>query len=256
MRPFQATIHTLVAEHRRSIATSVRTARRSLVLGAVLALGSAITVLATTNTPPTITGVNLSTSVANEGDTVTVSATFTDPDAADTHSALIFWPDGTKQKVEIPAGQLSFQASHKLLDNKGSTFVLDLRDRQLPIHSNDNTEGLGKDSESRPLTVNNVPPTFAHNVTVEKVRNAPGKIVIQGDLVDPGADAVSVAANWGDGVALKAEGQACAMTGRRSFKCEHTYPVPPFGQKSYTIKLTTRDDDGGQTEVSKSVTLP
>jgi hypothetical protein len=114
MTGLRAALKQALAESRTSLANSVRAGRRSLALGTVLVLGSALTVLATTNTPPTITSLNLSSPSVDEGGNITISGAFTDPDATDTHSALIFWPDSTKQKVEIPAGQMTFTATHKL----------------------------------------------------------------------------------------------------------------------------------------------
>jgi hypothetical protein len=229
------------------------------MLGAVLLLGSAVTVLATSNTPPTITSASLSQTTINEGGSVTLSGTFTDPDGSDAHAALIFWPGGEKQKVQIPVGQFTFQASRTFPDNLNlHNVVVEIRDKQLPPGANDNSEGLGKDFKSFTLDVVNVAPTFSHNVTVSKVRNAPGKIVAEGDVVDPGADTVAVFADWNAGrVPTVGDGEPCTMTSTRHFKCEHTYFVSPISSNNtHSIKLTVRDDDGGWTSVTKSIQLP
>jgi len=240
------------------ITTSTQTGRRALALGAMLVLGSTLTVVATANTPPTITSASLNKTTINEGQSVTVSGTFTDPDASDTHTALVHWPDGEKGKAEIPAGQFTFQVSRTFPDNLDYHLVIvELRDHNLPPGANDNTEGLGKDTESLSLNVVNVAPTFAHNVAVTRARNAPGKVIVEGDTVDPGADTVTVYAIWdANGLPQIGNGQACTMTTKRHFRCEHTYAVPQIGTKTHSIKLTARDDDGAQTQTSTSVTLP
>jgi hypothetical protein len=142
-----------------------------------------------------------------------------------------------------------------MIDNTNANVIVDPRDRQLPIHSNDNTEGLGKDSHSLHLTINKVAPSFGHNVEVVRPRNAPGKIIIQGDVVDPSVDTVQVNANWGSGLPPIGYGQQCTMASKRSFQCEHTYPVPQVGNPAYSVKLTVRDDDGGQSVKTMSVTV-
>jgi hypothetical protein len=241
---------------RRAFAAPVRAGRRSLALGTVLVLGPTLTVLATANTPPTISNVSLSQSMINEGGSVTMTGAFTDPDAADSHTALIFWNDGTKQKVQIPVGQTTFQATHAFADDSSDTSVrVEVRDRQLPSGSNDNSEGLGMDAESLPLEIKNVAPTFAQNVTVAKAPATPGKVIVSGDLVDPGADTLAVFANWNTAVPTVGNGQPCTVS-QHHFQCEHTYPVPAIGSKTYSIKLTVRDDDGGWTATTKSVQIP
>src|SRR5215213_2233302 len=66
---------------KRALASPAGAGRRSLALGTALVLGSTLTVLATANTPPTITNASLSQSVINEGGSVTLTGAFTDPDA-------------------------------------------------------------------------------------------------------------------------------------------------------------------------------
>lgn len=241
---------------RRALTAPAVASRRALALGTVLVLGSTLTVLATANTPPTITNISLSHSVINEGGSVTLTGAFTDPDAADGHTALIFWNDGTKQKVQIPVGQATFLATHTFADDSSDpSITVEVRDKQLPTGSNDNSEGLGKDAESLPLQIKNVAPTFAQNVAVAKVPATLGKVVISGDLVDPGADSLAVFANWNTAVPTVGNGQPCTVS-QHHFKCEHTYPVPASGSKTYSIKLTVRDDDGSWTAITRSVQLP
>lgn len=135
--------------------------------------------------------------------------------------------------------------------------TVDIRDRQLAAHANDNTEGLAWDSATVPLQVKNVAPTFTHKLDVEKARGQKGKVTISGDVADPGSDTVQVFANWGDSFPQLGNGPACTMTNKRSFECEHTYAVPLIGQpKSYAVKLTVRDDDGDENTITRTITIP
>jgi hypothetical protein len=257
MNGLQHAFKQTLARSRSSLAISVRTGRRSLALGTVLVLGSTLTVLATANTPPTLTSLNVSSPSVNEGSDVTINGTFTDPDATDGHNALIWWPDGTKQKVEIPVGQMSFQATRKMPDNGGNHVTVELRDRQLAPHANDNSEGQGKDAQSVPLEVNNVAPTFGQKPQVERFRGEPTKVRIKGTIVDPGADNVQVYARWNPSLPSIGDGQQCTMTTKRAFECEHTYPAPMIGQpKTFSVKLLVRDDDGSQSITTTDVTVP
>ena len=254
----QAVLKKALTQSRSSVATSARIGRRSVALGAILVLGSTLSVLATGNTPPTITSLSVNSPIVNEGDTVTITGSFTDPDATDAHRVLVFWHDEPKQKVEVPVGATSFQLTHKIPDSSLSNHVtVEVLDRQLPPHANDNTEGAAWDGQSVQLQVKNVAPTFSGKLDVEKGRGQAGKVTIKGDVVDPGADTVEVFANWGQSVPSLGPGQACTMTSKRSFECEHTYPVPMIGQpKSYNVKLTVRDDDGDQSVTTKAITIP
>jgi hypothetical protein len=246
---------------RRTFATPLRAGRRSVALGAVLLLGSTITVLATANTPPTITSLSVSQSAIDEGQSVTLTGTFTDPDAGDSHTARIKWPDGSIERVEITAGTLTFSTSRSFPDNYNTIYhniPVEIRDHQLPHDANDNADGMGMDLDHVDFIVNNVAPNIA-NVKVTRGR-APltNKVTVEGSLTDPGADTFGVKANWdASGVNAILPGQACTMTGKQQFRCEHTYPQPQLGQsKTYPIKLTARDDDGGQDVTTTSVRIP
>jgi hypothetical protein len=258
MFTLQSALRKALVKSRASAATPAGIGRRSLALGAILVLGSTLSVLATANTPPTITSLSVNSPIVNEGDTVTITGTFTDPDASDAHNVLVFWENEPKQKLEVPVGSTTFQLTHKVTDDSSSNHVVvEVRDRQLPPHANDNTEGVARDGDSVQLQVKNVAPTFSHNLSVVKSRSQPGNVTIKGDVVDPGADTVEVFANWGQGFPQIGLGQACTMTSKRSFECEHTYPVPLIGQsKTYTVKLTVRDDDGDQSVITKAITIP
>src|SRR5262249_7148401 len=73
------------------------------------------------NTPPTITAADLNVLPATvaEGGSVSLSGTFTDPDAGDTQTVMISWGDGSSNDtVNLAAGVLSFgPVAHTFLNN-------------------------------------------------------------------------------------------------------------------------------------------
>ena len=68
----------------------------------------------------TITSASVTPSILGEGQTVTLNAAFTDPNVTDAHTVEILWRDGTKDKLQLAAGQLSIQATHTYVDNTSS----------------------------------------------------------------------------------------------------------------------------------------
>jgi hypothetical protein len=258
----------MLGHARRLMAGLLARGRRSAVLGAVLlTIVSTVSVLATANTLPLFTTVTLSTSsIVNEGQTVTVTGAFTDPDVTDFHSIRIRWDTvGTPtEQIQLPPGQLSFQVSHTYTDDLAPTQItVTLYDRQTPpgTDPNDNTDNFPKDERKLPIQVRNVAPRFTRGLAVAKVAKVPGKVTIDGDLVDPGADRLTVLANFGDGTPphpfppLQPGDSPCTVTVRR-FHCEHQYAVNPFATKTYTIRLGVADDDGGRSTFETTVQIP
>jgi hypothetical protein len=238
-----------------------RSGRRSLALGTLLLTASTVTVLATANTPPEFTSLTVTPSVLNEGQTVTLSGTFTDSDTSDAHTVYIFWNDApieaSRTKVQLPAGQTSFQATHTYMDNATSIRVK-VADRQLPLGSNDNTEGYGRDRTGVPIQVKNVAPSLA-NITVTKQPTRDLRTVlavVEGDIIDPGTrDTHQVSALFGDERPIPTPTRTpCTVTGRR-FRCEHTY-ARGSSDRTFTISLRVGDDDGGLGNATTSVLIP
>jgi hypothetical protein len=225
----------------------------------MLLAASTATVLATANTPPHITSLTVSQSVIDEGQTVTLSGAFTDPDAGDLHTVRIGWGDdaitGFKQQVQLPAGQFSFQVTHTYTDDLAPTSIkVSVLDRQLPPGTNDNSGGHGTDFGFVPIQVKNVAPRFvANSVTVAKGPNR--SVAVDGAFVDPGTvDTEQVTANWSDPFAPGTT--PCTLgKGERQFHCEHTYRTA-LVPRTYRITLVARDDDGGTGTFQTSVQIP
>ena len=236
-----------------------RTGRRSVVLGGLLLAASAVTVLGTTNSPPVFTSLTLSTSVLNEGETVTLTGAFTDPNAGDGHTVLIYWngeESDVKQKVQLPAGQSTFQVSHVPGDSLPSPRLkVIIFDHELPFGSNDNTTGgMMWDSEFLPFTVKNVAPRLPGPNTVTSSRSAAQvRVTIDGPIADGAGDTHQVrAAKWYGSTPAKVF-TPCTASNLR-FHCELTYSVRELGSEQ-VVTVYVKDDEGaaGAANVSVSV---
>lgn len=83
------------------------------------------------NVAPNITSLSTSSpnfGGAKEGDQVTLSATFSDPGTADTHTATIAWGDGTISTTNVNQGANPDFASHTYADGGFYTVTLTLKD--------------------------------------------------------------------------------------------------------------------------------
>jgi hypothetical protein len=248
----------------RSLAGSLKPSIRwPLVLGTFLLATSTAAVVATQNTPVDITNATLSRTVINEGDTVTLSATFADPDATDGHAVFINWgKDGYLRKWRLPIGQRAFQINHTFRDDKNSYGQLNdevsftIVDHQLPWDSNDNTTGKTYDYARLPIQVKNVPPTFPAAIasSTERISATLMKLTLDGMLADPGADTHEVRASMVVGPKTSPRaGTLCTVADRR-FHCELTFKAPAQAYDQ-PILLWAKDDDGGEGTRTITVTI-
>jgi hypothetical protein len=259
MHRFGPAVQRALERARRVPSIVLRRGGRSASLGALLLAASAATALATANTPPKITAATITPSVMNEGQTATLSVTFTDPDAGDLHTARIKWfdqPGGHTQVVQLPAGQKSFQLTHQYAEAPtwGQKVQVTVYDRQTPPDSpNDNTEGAGKSFVDIPVTVKNVAPSVvANRVSVQN--QGYHFVVAEGDAFDPSTkDVLRVRATWSDPVIHHSE--PCTISqDTRHFRCEHYYD-PSAEPGTYAITIHLFDDDGGVTNFKTSTDL-
>ena len=241
-----------------------RMGRWPLALGALLLAASTASVLATQNTPPTITSATVNPTVLNEGQTATLTVTFTDPDPGDFHTVRVKWHDNwgvipSAEVIQLPAGQRSFTLPHTFKDSasgpSGSQLQITVYDRQTaPGSPNDNSDGAGQDVIFVPIQVNNVAPSFV-NSSITTKKKGKRQVVVEGDVADPGSrDVLNVQAIWSD---PDVRGfTACTMIkSNRHFVCEHTYAATaPAGPYSIVLKVT--DDDGGEGSYQTSVQIP
>ena len=194
----------------------------------------------------TVTGANQAPSVVSlrstagaEGASSSISLTFSDADAADTHSVGVAWGDGSSSApVDLAAGETTFEASHVYADSGTFAVVVTLAD------SGGNSVTAGTS-----LSPTNVAPTLAD------LALAPVPVVdhqtatLTGTFSDPGAaDAFTLTVNWGDGSAPAHQDLAAGV---RDFSADHAYAASGH----YTITATVADSDAGSGQATLDVTV-
>lgn len=244
-----------------------RTGSRSLMIGALLlTTTSAASVVATTNSPPVFTSLALSKSTVYEGESVTLTGAFTDPNPTDRHSVLIYWHGGDteeaqqfKQKIQLPAGQSTFQVSHTYADVVPIPSIkVIVFDHTYPPDMTDNTTGMAWDAEVLPFQLVDAKAQFIPSsikVTRDHRSSARAdtetRVIIDGELSPREAlEPVQVTASWNGAASTQ---EPCSMTASsRTFACEHTY-TSPSGIKGYPVTLRVQDDEGNQAAHQLSV---
>ena len=190
------------------------------------------------NIPPTAHAGEDQT--VDEGDTVTLEGTFTDPNVGDTHTFLWHMESSTNGQVIPDSSDPAFPEpstqpfSFIPCDNGVYTFSFTVTD---------NYGAQGTDEVV--VTVNNVPPV----VTDVYISNQPNsefilpvvhEIDFEGTFTDAGTcDTHTGVWEWGD--ATTSDATIAESSGSGTASGSHTYSTPG----DYTVTLTVTDDDGG-----------
>jgi len=184
------------------------------------------------NRPPEITtgDLTLSATAVNEGGSVSLSGTFRDADAGQTHTVVITWGDGSSSTLNLAAGVTSFgPVSHTYRDDDPTGTPSDLAPISVTV-----TDSAGAvASADTSVRVNNVAPTvqLGPNRTV-----AEGSTVsLTGNFTDPGApDRFTF--HWH---VAGSNGQVVADGSGQNFS------FTPNDNGTYTVTFTVTDDDQG-----------
>jgi len=229
-----------------------------VVAGALLLATSTATVWGTANTAPQITGLTASASVIVPGQTLVVNGTFTDPDVGDRHTVFVYWSGGAvsvKEKVQLPAGQTTFQLRHTYTEPLSPTQIkIVVTDHQLPPGSNDNAEGAGWDDGFLPIEVKNVAPSFVESsINIQLVQHTGGVLAeVDGEWTDPDPEDGWVTIRSGVGPPSRSV-SPCETTGRR-FYCVRELGYSSSGQHALELKVV--DGHGGVDTYRTTVRLP
>ena len=256
------TISRALGRARRLLTYPGRAGRWPLALGALLLVASTASVVGTANSAPVFTSLALSKSVLNEGESVTLTGAFNDPDPNQRHTLIVYWYGGEgeelqqlKQKIQLPAGQSTFQVSHVYADNfSAQPLKVVIFDHDLPDGANDNTGGLAGDTEFLPITVKNVAPRLPGPNTVTSSRVSATRVVVKidGPIADAVRDTHQVrVAKWYGSTPAKVTTPCTAANLR--FHCELTYSSRELGSDQ-AVTVYVKDDEGA--DGAANITVP
>ena len=182
---------------------------------------------------------------ATEGQTVTLSGSFTnDPQA---HTVTINWGDTTSSTVSLVQGVFLFNAGHVYADNQTYTINVSVADSQ-----GNNVSG------STTVAVSNVAATV--NAGVDQPANEGQTVNVAATFNDLGtADTHTAAINWGDGIITTGAtlvespfGPPGSTSGANgTVSGSHVYA----DEGVYTVTVTVTDDNGGVSSDTLTVTV-
>jgi len=190
----------------------------------------------------------------NEGNTLTLSGSFTDPSPTDVHTVTIIWGDGTVSQATVNQSARTFTAAHIYTDNPktiATSFPIQVRV----------TDSEGRSDEATfAQTVVNVAPSLAP-ITLSSagspiLEGTP--LTITGSFTDPStADRHTVTITWGDGKVSQATvSQDAVDQTARTFTATHIFADnPPTADTSYLVEVRVEDDDGAADTLSFAQTV-
>jgi PKD repeat protein len=173
-----------------------------------------------------------------EGGSTTLSVSFTDAEALDTHTVAINWGDGSTFSVPLTSGVTSTSPTHTYLETGTYAIAVTV------------TDGGGMwVSGGTTVTAINVPPSLSSLVVTPPTVTDHQALTVSGTFSDSGtADTFTVLFTWGDG---STSTQSLAA-GTRSFSASHEYATA--GTDDITVTVTDRDKGFGSQYVSVVVT--
>jgi hypothetical protein len=209
---------------------------------------SATTGITVKNVAPSSLTANLSDDDIDEGDSTTLSGTFTDPGTLDTHTVTIDWGDGSPNTViPLAAGILAYSTSHTYADDN----ALDSYTISIGVSDDDS----GSTSTTKGISVHNVAPELSAVGVTSASIDENGTATLEGTITDPGTnDTFTLTVDWGEGAP-----QVYPLSaGSTSFSVTHQYlDDNPTATASdvYSIGVSIEDDDLGSDTASSSVTV-
>jgi uncharacterized delta-60 repeat protein len=188
------------------------------------------------NTPPSNLQLSLSPNPINEGNSVALGGTFSDPDGGDTHTVTIDWGDGTGlQTVNLGAGIVSLSTiHHTYADNSGIT--------PFTISVTVADQHQVSTSAITAVTVNNISPALTRNNPTVTVNE--GQIATNtGTWLDVPADTVTLHTSIGT--------VAKNPNGTWSWSLATT----DGPDQSQTVTIFANDEDGGSSNITFSLVV-
>jgi hypothetical protein len=188
------------------------------------------------NSAPQIMATNLPATI-DEGTTITMSVMISSTDSpAELLNLQVSWGDGTTTTLDFPAGDSVLFLPHFYANNRpdGEPHTIQL--------SVTDPEG-GEDQATAMILVNNVPPSLTHWLLTPHLQEGETAF-LNGEMYDPGSDALVLSLNWGEGQQEVHHFPA----GTTTFSLTHTYlDDNPSGTPSdpYTVSMILLDQDLG-----------
>ena len=187
----------------------------------------------------TAADLSLSETTANEGDTITLSGQFTDPDALSSYTVMIDWGDGSTPTElgellgqVIPSstpGNYTFSAPHQYLHNPPGKLTWGTYDINVSV-----SDGVNTVSADKPIVVQNVLPVVQIKSSVDLVAET---ITLTADVTDPDPLATDTV-----GWTLVQNGTNIGMAAGKSF----TFAIPsPLGPLVATATAASSDGAAG-----------
>lgn len=180
----------------------------------------------------------VSATAVQEGGSTTLTVSFTDAQASDTHTVAITWGDGGTDTIALAAGVTSTSPSHTYLDTGTYNVAITV------------TDGGGLSvAGSTTVTAANVSPSLSALAFSPSSVTDNQTVTVSGTFSDPGtADTYTVTFAWGDGFSSVDS----LVAGTRTFSGSHSYVTS--GTYNVTVTVTDRDNGAGTQSASLVVT--
>jgi hypothetical protein len=196
--------------------------------------GSTSQTITVTNVAPALSNVAVTPGNIDEGGSVTLSGSISDPGSKDTLTLTITWGDGSAAEVvSLAAGSTSFSRSHTYADDNPSGTASDSNTITVTVTDKD----AGSDTRTSAVTVKNLAPSLSITAPADGALYALNTSVsLSGAFSDAGTlDTFTCSVDWGDGVTASG-----ALTAGKC-SASHAYS----GAGVYNVKMTLTDDDTG-----------
>lgn len=191
--------------------------------------GVAVGGVTVTNAAPVVTDAGNKTAV--EGGTLTINppATYTDAGSADTHTAIVYWGDGSYDAKAASGGNVASSA-HAYTDNGAFTVT---------IVVTDDDGGVGTDTLT--ATISNANPVVTATSAKTGNEGATLTVTAPASFTDAGSgDTHTAIIDWDDGTTASVAVTDYGASGTLA-SASHAYT----DNGVYSVTVTVTDDDGG-----------
>jgi len=207
------------------------------------------------NVAPTITAVNLSDVMLDEGQSLTVSGTFTDPALGvptETFTVMIDWGNGSTSMATVDSTLGTYTATYLYADDHPVTgTVQDTFSITVTVTDDDggSSSSASDSTLDRSVTIKNVAPTITAVNLSDAMLNEGQSLTVSGTFTDPALGVVTesftVMIDWGNGDTTIAVVDAALGTYTATYLYQDDHPSTGTLQDTFAIVVMIADDDGG-----------